>query len=814
MTRYDEIMGGKPARTRQNAGTIPTTYHQASDKLSAASRLMLISLLLIAMLTGGAAEAWGQITDGVYYVRITSKSDLVYMCPALEDKTTGQPYLSGWNDTTFNETVGETTYSFDATYFKWIVKQVTVNSQTYYLLINIYTDKYLVWDTYTSGNARAVHLETKASEPTQSSDKCFYSIYVNGSDHYVHPDQCTNNNTLGLNYKGDFTTTDLLQHRDNNYRGLIQFYNNTKNKIESAPLLDAPTISYNSETNKFTISYDKIPVGFDILYTTDGSEPSIGGATTTTVTTTTQPNTSEITVTGTYTVNAVIARHGVVLTSMASQPVGVPNDPTITLPTDCNNIVDMSAGGAIIFYTLDGSNPDNSSTLYSGPFVLNEDATIKAIAYNGTLHSGVTTVNYMPPYSTKPTISRNGVTVTVSGIGNIYYTTDGSDPDTESTLYNGPITLTDGTGTMTIKAVAKDGSKGLSCVEEKSFTLGYFISSVSDFSKITSNPDALFIVTSDFSASSLNESIDGSGFTGTFDGGYYTISGLTKPLFTNLNGGTVKNVRLSEVNIPSGSNVGAICDEAGGTTKIYNCGILSGSVTGSSNVGGLVGLIKSGSSVRVVNCYNYADVTGGSYAAGIVGKNEGTVASDKTVGNVRIALCMMYGSVSGATHISPVYGGNHVSNVQNFTEYNYYLYSNERNTTTNERIVKVPYTTVGGVSDYNDQMAIDKDDYLKRFPFYRHIMNTHRRLAAFFLFGNASSNDAGSVSNENVNEIGHWGIDKSLADNPYPIIEEWQTNTRKILDAPAGITVSVRDGDGSAITSLAVDMVFSPYVSC
>ena len=461
--------------------------------------------------------------------------------------------------------------------------------------------------------------------------------------------------------------------------------------------------------------------------------------------------------------------------------------------------------GTDIYYTIDNTDPTNSSTHYTGPFVLNSDATIKAVAYSGNLHSGIISFNYSPNYSAKPTITQNGATITISGTGTIYYTTNNSNPDTGSTQYNGPFELSGNSGdVITIKAVAKDGSKELSCVAEKTITIGYYISDLASLEAISSHLGDLCILTANIDARNLSSSI--SGFTGELDGGYYTISGLAKPLFTNLNGGTVKNVRFSGVKIESGTNVGAVCDEADGATKIYNCGVLSGSVSG-TNAGGLVGHIKSGSSVRVVNCYSYANVSGSNYAAGIVGYNEGTVASNKTVGNVRIALCMMYGSVSGATHISPVYGGNHVSNEQNFTEYNYYLYSNERNTTTNERIVKVPYTTVGGVSDYNDQMAIDKDDYLTRFPFYRHIMNTHRRLAAFFLFGNASSNDAGSVSNENVNEIGHWGIDKSLADNPYPIIEEWQTNTRKILDAPAGTTVSVRDGDGSAITSLAVTVI-------
>ena len=50
--------------------------------------------------------------------------------------------------------------------------------------------------------------------------------------------------------------------------------------------------------------------------------------------------------------------------------------------------------------------------------------------------------------------------------------------------------------------------------------------------------------------------------------------------------------------------------------------------------------------------------------------------------------CMFYGDISSGGNISPVYGGNHTNNVQKFTEYNYYLYSNERNEN-GERKVKI-----------------------------------------------------------------------------------------------------------------------------
>jgi len=657
------------------------------------------------MMVMGVSGAWGQgDLTGVYYIannntnafNASSAATNWYLVPASNGGDTSISN-SAWQWNSSAETPLVTTYQTQKDNNSvWAVKK----SGNYYNLIHIVSGKYVVYNAPVYTNRRAVHLQTAYPEDQNGHNAALFAItYQSGSSapYNIRVEQLTSSHRFLNPSKGNKPNYyGLTDGGQTEVGGIIGIYdgasdNGSKWFLEDA-ILPAPTIVYDSEANTFTISYDKIPVGFDILYSTDGNDPTIGGSNTTTITTTTERNSGAIAVTGAYTVKAVVARYGLVLTEIASQPVGIPDNPTITLPTDCNNEATITAGGSPVYYTLDGTDPDKSSTPYTGSFVLNTDATIKAVSYNGNLRSaGITTLAYTPPYSAKPTISQNGQTITITGTGTIYYTDDGSEPGTGSSVYNGPITLSDGSGTMTIKAVAKDGTKNLSCVAEMTVSLGYFIDNITKLNNITNHLDERCIVINDIDASGLTASI--SGFTGEFDGGYYTISGLTKPLFTNLSGGVVKNVRFSGVNITSGTNVGTVCDEAAGTTKIYNCGVLSGSISGSGYVGGLVGHISSGSSVRVVNCYNNADVSStGDYAAGIVGYNEGTVASNKTVGNVRIALCMMYGSVSGATHISPVYGGNHVSNVQNFTEYNYYLYSNERDANGN-RIVKIPYTS-------------------------------------------------------------------------------------------------------------------------
>ena len=333
------------------------------------------------------------------------------------------------------------------------------------------------------------------------------------------------------------------------------------------------------------------------------------------------------------------------------------------------------------------------------------------------------------------------------------YTLDSTNPTaTTGTLYESPIPLD--AGDYTIKVIAYNTVAEAYYTSDNVTTINLsFAAPVTahSYNDIT-NSAGTYILASDFSATGTKLSEP---FTGMLDGQYHPIA-LTGPLFDKVNGGTIKNVVVSSVTINGGNddgNAGAICNEASGRSRIYNCGVLAGSVSGSGSgsVGGIVGKISGDS--RVINCYNYATISGGDYAAGIVGQNAGT-ASTGTSGT-RVALCMMYGSMTTGTNRSPVYAGNHPSNLQSLTEYNFWRSKSG-----------LTYTA------YNDQLAIDKDEYLTRFPFYRHILNTHRELASYFLFGDYSEN--------HVDEIGHWVLKRGENAPLYPVIEHWAEDTKKI----------------------------------
>lgn len=136
------------------------------------------------------------------------------------------------------------------------------------------------------------------------------------------------------------------------------------------------------------------------------------------------------------------------------------------------------------------------------------------------------------------------------------------------------------------------------------------------------------------------------GYTGTFDGGGKTITGLTinQPSTNNVGlfasievEGTVKNLKLDKVNVTANSNVGAIAGENRGT--IENCSV-SGSVTGSSDngcVGGIAGFYRKGS---ITDCHSSATVEGKAYVGGIAGQN------DAMLGSASIIACYSTGSVT------------------------------------------------------------------------------------------------------------------------------------------------------------------------
>ena len=416
---------------------------------------------------------------------------------------------------------------------------------------------------------------------------------------------------------------------------------------------------------------------------------------------------------------------------------------TIDPPTITNNldgtITIAAASGATIYYTTDGSTPTMSSPVYSTAITLTEDITvIKAIAKASADPFPTIVRTYEIPQCDKPNISVSGnyVSITCPTAGaTIYYTTDNTPATTASAVYTVPFVK----GSIsTIRAVATSH--------------GYIISSeaillppteVSSSDEIT-DMRASYILASNFTSSGSIGTSENP-FKGTIDGNFNQLT-LNNPLVAYADGAIIKNVILSSVSISSGTNVGAICNEATGDTRIYNCGVLSGSVGGSNNVGGIVGLLDGRS--RVINCYSYANITSGTNAGGIVGYNNVATIAE----NIRTMVmnCMFYGDITGGTNVSPVYGGETINNLQGgLNNFNYYSYTQ---------------LTTATITKYNCALAVE-DKFLNRFEYYRLLLNSNKKLAAFYATG----------SHDNANEMAKWVLETAnrTIDNPkpYPILK-------------------------------------------
>lgn len=153
------------------------------------------------------------------------------------------------------------------------------------------------------------------------------------------------------------------------------------------------------------------------------------------------------------------------------------DNPTITI-TDDTVILTCNTENAVIHYTLDGTDPDSTSAVYTGPFTLSEDTTVKAIAIKDDKTSSIVTKVYEAPEQivvTEPeiVITEDGeVTLTNSTDGaTIYYTIDGTDPDLSSQVYSEAFVVTDGT---IVKAIAiKDNVQSLIVSETYIATKSY-----------------------------------------------------------------------------------------------------------------------------------------------------------------------------------------------------------------------------------------------------------------------------------------------------------------------------------------------------
>ena len=441
---------------------------------------------------------------------------------------------------------------------------------------------------------------------------------------------------------------------------------------------------------------------------------------------------------------------------------------TVDAPTITNNFdgtFTISAEtGATIYYTTDGT-PPTTEVATTGSTSVNVSQTesmtiIKAMAKGAgdAFPSAVTT--YELPRCERPviTVSSGDVTITTTTAGaSIYYTVDNTPATSSSTLYTGPFPIGE---TSVIRAIAT--GPGYTASDE-GFFFGFVTVTSSD--RITDMRGS-YRLSSNFVSSAPIGSASNP-FMGVIDGQMNTLSGLTHPLVGCADGAVIKNVILDNVAISSGTNVGAVCGEATGDTRIYNCGVLatnssvekdadgydritscSSTISGSGKVGSIVGLLDG--SARVINCFSYAHVSGGNEVGGIVGHNN--VATTASNLKTMVMNCMFYGEVSGSS-IAPIYNGEIITNVgENTGVSNFNYFRLESSYIQNTGVTKV----------YNCALGAETR-FLQRFEFYRHLLNSNRALAAWWATGDAENKEAMMKWVMEPTQIG--------TSTPYPILK-------------------------------------------
>ena len=823
--------------------------------------------LLLLMMVVGTIGAWGQAPAGIWYLdnktdgkgytyNPNDSSANYYLVPAADPQVSSK--RDAYYSADYSTTTGNPEQPFITTYKTnkdensiWFISP---SGDGYYFIIHAATGRYLIYEPPHSDapNRKSMHLQEIDNEdynPSTNNDFKF-AFSPSGGGYTIRPYNVNSGNRFLNVANRNFNNYYGTASGSNNYdhEGIVGLYTSGHIWIEedasNADFVKPVISDVNTNTNTFTISFPTVSITYpysqepenikalgvtSIIYTTNGDEPTVGGATTLTYT-------SDVFLEQSGTIKARgVYGNGSMTTVTTKELVSVIVPPAITYNNATGEVtLTTTTPGADIYYTIDGSTePTSSSIHYTGPFSISGTTTIKAVTIKNGYPSSVTTQT-ISQVST-PTIQNNGsnaISITCATEGaTIYYTLDSS--GTPATEYDPSSPLSEGFSNKTIRAIAvkegmitsavgsgtvklkcatpvitRDGmSFAISCSMPAGATIYYTIGSGSetqyantpvpftsedlplnitavarhddyddsdpasiDFKKGEGTPSDPYLLysktdltnfvndvnagTTSSACYKLEMDVSASGisaittpFTGSFDGGLHTISNLGHALFNSINGGTVKNVILDNVSINSGINVGAICNEATGDSRIYNCGILSGSVGGSGYVGGIVGHLDGSS--RVINCYSYATITSGSNVGGIVGYNK--YKSKASEIKTMVMNCMFYGDITGGTAVSPVYGGENINNENSggLNTFNYYAYDKLKTT---------------AITKYNCALAVE-EKYLNRIEFYRLLLNSNKKLAAYYATGSV----------DNADQMAKWVLetaDRTISNpKPYPVLK-------------------------------------------
>lgn len=222
------------------------------------------------------------------------------------------------------------------------------------------------------------------------------------------------------------------------------------------PVVDAPVFMPESGTifeDSLSLAISCPTEGATIHYTTDGSEPTVES-----------PVYRRFRINGKTTVKAVAEKDGWCLSdvAIAEYALGQCADPVITPNDDATfdwagEQVSISWQGedGVLRYTTDGNDPTAESPAYEGSFIISDTTVVKAKAFGDQFFdSAVVTATItrvwtdvaVPQIQAAKSFSGSKTKVMISCAtegATIYYTKDGSEPNSHSMKYTGPFYMTD-----------------------------------------------------------------------------------------------------------------------------------------------------------------------------------------------------------------------------------------------------------------------------------------------------------------------------------------------------------------------------------
>ena len=240
----------------------------------------------------------------------------------------------------------------------------------------------------------------------------------------------------------------------------------------------------------------------------------------------------------------------------------------------------------------------------------------------------------------------------------------------------------------------------------------YLVENEDDLDNVRNNLGAYYVQTADILMTKFQT---GQGFApikdfrGYYDGRGFEIKDLYMNrsehyvgLFGNQTGGIIKRVKLVNVTVKANdyNYVGALAGRSSG--DIFDCAVVSGTVEGREQVGGLVGRKQSN---VIQRCYSHVDVIGyRNYVGGLVGVSDGA--------DTNIRQCLSTGKVMDGTI------GKTVANIGGFLGYGACYSDNFFNIETSGMSVSAGSAVGMGTNDLRKQSTYEAKGWDFDIDFY------------------------------------------------------------------------------------------------